>query len=115
MRPDRNDDGSSELRLFLKDVIRHFMNRTSQREKFSFRRNEIHERVTPYIFDKEIPEFIGGKKLIPDEVFVVVGYYNSEKHLEWIRNKKLCNDKDSTGRGGGKHKNKRISAANCIL
>jgi len=115
MRPDRNDDGSSELRLFLKDVIRHFMNRTSQREKFSFRRNEIHERVTPYIFDKEIPEFIGGKKLIPDEVFVVVGYYNSEKHLEWIRNKKLYNVRYGTGRGGVKLNNKTVSAAYLLL
>lgn len=36
MKPNRENDGSSDLRVFLKDVIQHFLNRTSQREKYSY-------------------------------------------------------------------------------
>ncbi|MCC5907964.1 MAG: DUF2357 domain-containing protein [Balneolaceae bacterium] len=115
MKPNPDDDGSSDLRLFLKDVIQHFKNRTSQREKLSFRRNEIHEREVPYTFEKEVPEFLNHKKLIPDEVFVVVGYYNDEEHLSWVLNNGLYNVRYGTGRGGVKLTSETVSASYLLL
>lgn len=99
MKPNRENDGSSELRLFLKDVIQHFLNRTSQREKLSKRINEIHSEVMPYEFRKEVPEFLDNKKLIPDEVFVLVGYYKNLEHLDWIKENGLYNARAGSRRG----------------
>lgn len=115
MKPKRDGDGSSELRLFLKDVIKHFMNRTSQREKFSVSRNEIHEQEIPYTFDKEIPEFLNDKKLIPDEVFVIAGYYNDSQQLNWILEKGLYNVRYGTGRGGVKLTHETVSVSYLLL
>lgn len=115
MKPKRNNDGSAYLRLFLKDVIKHFMNRTSQREKFSLRRNEIHEQEISYTFEKEIPEFLNNKKLIPDEVFVIAGYYNNSQHLNWILDKGLYNVRYGTGRGGVKLTPETVSASYLLL
>ncbi len=115
MKPNRENDGSSELRIFLKDVIQHFLNRTSQREKLSSSINKIHSESTPYEFKKEVPEFLDNKKLIPDEVFVVVGYYNSENHLDWIMENLLYNVRYNTGRGGVKLTEKVVSASYLLL
>lgn len=99
MKPNRENDGSSELRLFLKDVIHHFLNRTSQREKLSNRINEIHRESKPYEFRKIVPEFIDNKKLIPDEVYVLVGYYKNQSHLDWIKANALYNARAGSRRG----------------
>ncbi len=115
MKPNRDNDGSSYLRMFLKDVIQHFLNRTSQREKLSSEINQIHESSTPYEFKKEIPEFLGDKKIIPDEVFVVVGYYNGKDHLKWIEENSLYNVRYNTGRGGVKLTEKVVSASYLLL
>lgn len=115
MRPNRDNDGSSELRLFLEDVIQHFLNRSSQREKLSSRINQIHENSTPYIFKKEVPEFIGKRKIIPDEVFVVIGYYNDNQHLRWIKENSLYNVRYNTGRGGVSLTGKVVSASYLLL
>tara|TARA_R100001143_G_scaffold63593_1_gene73137 strand:+ start:46668 stop:48962 length:2295 start_codon:yes stop_codon:yes gene_type:complete len=115
MKPNRDDDGSSALSLFLKDVIKHFKNRTSQMEKFSFSRYEIHEQEIPYTFEKEIPEFLNDKKLIPDEVYVVAGYYNDIHQLNWILDKGLYNVRYGTGRGGVKLTRKTVSVSYLLL
>jgi predicted component of viral defense system (DUF524 family) len=115
LKPNRDNDGSQDLREFLKDVIQHFLNRTSQREKMSTRINEIHSQTKPYKFKKEVPEFLNNKKLIPDEVFVVVGYYNDEKHLDWIENNNLYNVRYQTGRGGVELNDKTVSASYLLL
>lgn len=115
MKPNRENDGSSELRSFLKDVILHFLNRTSQREKLSSRVNEIHSESISYEFRKDIPEFIENNKLIPDEVFVVVGYYNDEDHLSWILDKCIYNVRYKTGRGGVGLEKKTVSPSYLLL
>lgn len=116
MKPNReNNGGGSELRSFLMDVIQHFLNRTSQREKLASRVNEIHTEPMPYEFRKDVPEFLYDKKLIPDEVFVVVGYYNGEDHLSWIIEKNLYNVRYDTGRGGVELNKKTVGASFLLL
>lgn len=115
MKPNREDDGSSELRTFFNDVIQHFLNRTSQREKLSSKINEIYSQPIPYEFSKEIPEFLNSKKLIPDEVFVIVGYYNNDEHLSWILENNLYNVRYDTGKGGVELNTKTVSASYLLL
>ncbi len=102
MKPNRDDDGSSELRTFLKDVIEHFLNRTSQREKYSYQtfrtfktKQDSDSQVT-----EPLPEPIGDNRaLIPDETFVLVGYYKNENHYKWIKSSGLYNARAGNRRG----------------
>lgn len=115
MKPNRDNDGSTELRTFLKDVIQHFLNRTSHREKLSDRINKIHSDPVPYEFKHEVPEFLNDVKLIPDEVFVVIGYYTNDEHLSWIQENNLYNVRYDTGRGGVELNKKTVSASYLLL
>lgn len=101
IKPNRDDDGS-ELRLFLKDVIQHFLNRTSQREKYSYQtyrtfkdKQDSDDQVNEYM-----PEPMGvNRGLIPDDTYVLVGFYRNKEHLEWIKKKSLYNARAGSSRG----------------
>jgi len=96
MRPNRNDDGSSDLRKFLMDVIEHFLNRTSQREQYSYQTYRTFKSKDDKQVNEPLPEPIGkNRDLIPDETFVLVGFYKSEEHLKWILNSGLYNTRVS--------------------
>jgi len=101
MKPNRDDDGSSDLRSFLKDVIQHFLNRTSQREKYSYQTYKTFKSKSDNnIVNESLPEPIGeNRDLIPDETFVLVGFYKSEEHLNWIKRNELYNARAGTRRG----------------
>ena len=43
VRPSKTDDGTSELKEFILDVINHFVNRASQREKIAFRTYDVYK------------------------------------------------------------------------
>ena len=53
----------------------------------------------PKKLNEPIPEYIGNKKLIPDETSVLIGYYNSDEQYDWIHTKKLYNFRMGTGNG----------------
>lgn len=101
IRPSKSNDGSEQLKNFLNEVLAHFINRTSQREKLSLRTfqtfkendtNKIHE---PF----EIPEAYGiNRGLIPDETFVLVAYYRKE-NWGWINESGLYNARADDNRG----------------
>ncbi|MBL7471359.1 DUF2357 domain-containing protein [Robertkochia sediminum] len=94
VKPSKTDDGINELRSFILEVIEHFTNRNSQREKVSYRTYDIHRN--PPSSNNEIKEplpeaYNENRSLIPDETFVLVGYYQSDEHLQWIKSNKLYN------------------------
>jgi len=95
IRPSKNqDNGSKELEKFFEDVVAHFINRASQREKFAFRTYDIHKTVPKKEDEVKgvLPEtFKENRSLLPDETFVLIGYYKSEGHLEWIIENNLYN------------------------
>lgn len=103
IRPsENNDNGLEELEFFFQDVIQHFLNRTSQREKTAYRIYDIHKDIPKK--DDElrevIPESYGvNRDLIPDETFVLVGFCKSEEHFKWIKRNKLYNTRTGTERG----------------
>lgn len=102
IRPsENNDNGSADLINFIEDVVYHFGNRTSQREKTAFRIYDIH-KDEPKVEDEfraSIPENLGvNRGLIPDETFVLIGFFKSEEHFNWIKKRKLYNFRTGSGK-----------------
>lgn len=100
IRPSAENTGITELSKFVESVINHLLDRASQREFTAVKSYEIHKKkkkeyldddVTPNILSEPMPEYIDDRKLIPTEVFVLVGYYKDESHLSWIKEKNLYN------------------------
>lgn len=91
VRPSKTDDGISELKNFTLEVIDHFVNRASHREKMAYRTFDIHKNK-PNNLTEPIPEAYGENRgLIPDETFVLIGGYKSNEHLDWILKNGLYN------------------------
>lgn len=102
VRPSKMDDGTKELETFIKQVIDHFINRASQREKIALKSYEVYKSVPSD--DDRVNEFLPepygeNRTLIPDETFVLVGFYKSPEHLAWIEKERKYNFRTGTGSG----------------
>jgi predicted component of viral defense system (DUF524 family) len=86
VRPKEGENGTAELGDFIDKIIAHFNNMASQQRRHSNKIYEIHKEVSSSIVNEPMPDYI-----IPDETFVLVGYYKSKEHLDWIQNNKLYN------------------------
>lgn len=92
IRPSKTDNGRDELKRFLLDVVAHFQNRASQREKVAFRSFDIYNNRSSDEMRELLPEAFGkNRDLIPDDTFVLIGYYKNDQHLNWIRGNNLYN------------------------
>ena len=83
--PGREDEQLPALRRFLQDIVTHFMDRTSQREKVAVAEHEIYSSE-PDPFYEMFPEPYGNS-VFADAVAVLVGCYKSKEHLQWILEK----------------------------
>lgn len=100
IRPSRINNGSEALENFLKEVVDHFLNRASQREKIALETYEIYKDKNSGLVKESLPEPYGSKRdLLPDSTFVLVGFYKSEDHLKWIRKNNLYNTRTGTDKG----------------
>lgn len=100
IRPSKLNDGSLELKNFLNEIITHFLNRASQREKISFKTFETHQDKNSNELNEALPETFGlNRNLIPDETFVMIGFYDNEEKLNWILKNSLYNFRTGTDRG----------------
>jgi len=102
VKPSKTDSGIGVLKVFILEIVEHFLNRTSQREKIAFRTYDIFKNPpeTENIVNDRLPEpYNDNRDLIPDDTFVLVGYYKSEAHLEWIKKTNLYNFRMSSGTG----------------
>lgn len=102
LRPSKRDSGVGELKAFLLEILDHFVNRASQREKMAFSTFAIHKDPpeSKNQIREALPEtFHNNRGLLPDETFVLVGYYHSEEHYHWIKRHKLYNFRMGTGAG----------------
>jgi len=98
--PSRSSDGTIQLKKFLEEVVQHFLNRSSQREKMSFRTYETHKDKDSNEMRESLPEAFGeNRSLLPDNTFVLVAYYKDEHHLNWIRKNRLYNSRTGPSRG----------------
>lgn len=118
VRPSKTNDGVHELKEFILSVVDHFMNRTSQREKMAFRSYDVYKSPPdPGDELKEpLPEPINSNRnLIPDETFVLVGYYKSAEHYLWIINKQLYNTRTGRANGSVSIDNQMVNARYLLL
>ncbi|MCX6232460.1 MAG: DUF2357 domain-containing protein [Bacteroidetes bacterium] len=102
VRPSKTDDGINELKVFILDVLNHFINRASQREKMAYRAYDIYKNK-PLKEDEvyaAMPETFGvNRNLLPDDTFVLVGFYKDQRHLDWILKEGLYNTRADSDRG----------------
>lgn len=102
VKPSKTENGIGQLKEFILDIIKHFINRASQREKIAYRTFDIYKNPpdSDYRVEDPLPEsFNINRDLIPDETFVLVGYYKSRQHLEWIKQHKIYNFRMDNDRG----------------
>jgi len=100
IRPSKLNTGSEDLKIFLQNVIKHFLNRASQREKMLFQTYDIHVSKIVNELNVLLPEtFKDNRGLLPDSTFVLVAFYRTEKQLEWIEKKFLYNARAGDTKG----------------
>ena len=100
VRPSKTDDGTAELKKFIIEVTEHLLNRATQRDRLTYHTFDVlKSKSDDKIFDR-IPEIYQGKRVThPAETFVLIGYYESKAHYEWIENKGLYNFRMDSARG----------------
>ncbi len=99
IRPSKVNNGTEELKKFLNKVVIHFMNRISQREKMSFRTYDTYKKTGSQELLESLPEAFGeNRDLMPDDTFILVGYYEEDK-WDWIKGKGLYNARTESRRG----------------
>ncbi len=102
VRPSKTDSGIAELKNFILEVVDHFVNRASQREKIAYRTFDIYKQP-PLPDDKLediLPEaYAENRGLLPDETHVLVGFCKNKEHLEWCIRKGLYNARTESAHG----------------
>lgn len=101
VRPSKNDSGIGELKSFILKIIEHFVNRASQRERIAFRTYDVYknEPNKENEVNEALPETYGeNRNLIPDDTFILVGFYKTE-NLDWIIKSGLYNARADSKRG----------------
>lgn len=102
VKPSKTDSGIGELKAFILDIIKHFINRASQREKIAYRTFDIYKNPpeSENAVNELLPEpYNANRDLIPDDTFVLVGYYNSPEQYDWITHSGLYNFRMGSGNG----------------
>jgi predicted component of viral defense system (DUF524 family) len=100
IRPSKSNNGTEELKKFLYEIVAHFMNRASQREKSAFRTYDIYKDRSIGEVTELLPETFGpNRDLIPDDTFVLIAYYKGQDHFNWINEHHLYNARTDSGRG----------------
>ncbi|MBK7373934.1 MAG: DUF2357 domain-containing protein [Saprospiraceae bacterium] len=97
IRPSKTNNGCGELKRFLLEVLNHFMNRASQREKISLKTYETYFDKNSNKVNDVLPEAYGSNRtLLPDETYVLIGFYDDTNVLNWIEKTRLYNFRTGT-------------------
>jgi hypothetical protein len=102
VKPSKTSTGISELKYFILELIDHFLNRTSQREKIAYRTYDVYKDPpdSENIVKEPLPEpYNANRSLIPDDTYVLVGYYKSQEQYHWIKRNGLYNYRMGSGIG----------------
>lgn len=117
LSPSSSIDDTKEIQKFLMEIREHLMNRASERERVAFHQHEIYlgegngER-TP--LNAHLPELLDDKQLVPDETYVLVGYYKDERQLNWILRERKYNFRAGF-RSGTLHMESKIVSARYVI
>lgn len=92
----------ADLKRFLIEVKDHMLDRASQREKMALQSYSIYRNV-PQSTGKvcePLPESVGEYRAFqPDDTYVLLGYYKSQEHLDWILKNMVYNARAGKRRG----------------
>lgn len=102
VKPSKTDSGIGELKAFILEIIEHFINRASQRERIAFRTFDVYKNPpkSDNVVNDPLPEpYNTNRDLIPDDTYVLVGYYNSQEQYKWIQRTGLYNFRMGSGAG----------------
>jgi predicted component of viral defense system (DUF524 family) len=103
INPNNEKENITDFSLFIDEVIDNLINRASQRENLAQKTFEVHQNKNPNILEEPIPEYVNGKKLIPDETYVLVGYAKSnlrKDRMDWFADKEKYNFRMNDEEGG---------------
>ena len=89
INPTEFNNGINELSNFIDLVINHLVDRASQRENISNKAHLIYKepKEDSNYLHEPLPEYLNGKKLIPDDTFVLVGYSTTPQRFKWYEEK----------------------------
>lgn len=101
IKPNKEEKDKKALRGFILKVVDHFNDRASQREKTAIKIHQIHEneKDDSNILKEPFPEYVADKRIIPDETYVIVGYYKDKAQYDWIKSSKKYNFRMGSGNG----------------
>ena len=90
INPTEFNNGINELSKFIDLVIDHLIDRASQRENISNKARLIYKenKEDNNYLHEPLPEYVNGKKLIPDDTFVIVGYSTTPQRFRWYEESK---------------------------
>lgn len=115
IKPSENTNETIYLENFIKEVLKHFLNTASQRENIAHKSYTIHKNDTPNEILEPIPEYFNDEKLIPDETYILVGFYNNQTQYDWITRKGMYNFRMGSGNGSLILDNETVSAKYLLL
>lgn len=116
IRPSKTNNGTEELKKFLHEIVHHFLNRASQREKMSLDVYKTYKSDQINEVNENLPEAYGANRsLLPDETFVLVGFYKNEAQLKWILRRNLYNARTGSSRGSLRFKPEETQAKYLLL
>jgi predicted component of viral defense system (DUF524 family) len=102
VKPSKTESGIGGLKAFILEMIEHFINRASQREKIAYRTFDIYKNPpeSDNVVKEALPEpYNTNRDLIPDDTYVLVGYYKSVEQYDWIQRTGLYNFRMGSGPG----------------
>ncbi len=82
LSPGHDEDQIPAIKTFLEEVVDHFANRTTKREKAAHAVHGIYEQKTTRFYDSFPEPYL--TSMFPDDILVLVGCYKNEDHLKWI-------------------------------
>ena len=117
IRPSSDNNGIEALSNFIDNVIKHLLDRSSQRENLSSKIYDIHKnnKDDNNVLHESIPEYFNDKKLIPDETYVLLGFYKSKEHLKWILSNGWYNFRTGLGMGSKNLNEQDVNAKYLVL
>lgn len=117
VKPNNSPKEKEVLEKFILKVIDNFLDRASQRENLSSKVYSIYKnrKKDDNILKEPMPEYLNGKKLIPDDSYVLVGYYKSHEQLKWILKSFKYNFRTGTDRGSLPLGAKEVGASFLVL
>ncbi len=99
LNPNSEMSHVEKLSEFIDEVVNHLVDRASQRENIAIKTHQITKSGLAELLHEALPEYLNEEKLIPDETYVLVGFYKDANHYKWIEKEKKYNFRTGSRHG----------------